>query len=844
MDGSLSKFETDAASALGGGEVARAAARMAARENEGCGRVVRVFLEEVEEVEPGHPEEESEWPSATQAAEEGASDANESSSRAAGSLSSTTTREFAVPSMFQVPSATTSSLVRMSDGSGSGSSRFERERKKTVKPSVFSFDNAHPAIASQHYLRTKAQDELLRQSIEGALNSPRLRKRRPKKKKRRSDGGLRSRSLGDLDLSAGPSGEGDRRGRRVEGLERAAEEIGEESAGLSSPERGESRASAEEDWRTIQRLEGKILQLQSGIDVLKRSQDFKDFWEEVTVPSSPEPTAQRSVTFVSGDGSAPETPWDGRSPVPGAKIVVPGILKRSSEGSEALESPLPSAEADQKGKGRAQARPMSAPPGGRPGAGPSSSEIASDSDSDGGDLDVDLEVDFSPVKKDEWKPIITRPKPFSFLSRDEERKKTKPISTVKMEQDLMIKECDARGKKKASTFKAKKIPKSVLEARYENMVKEQATMRMMKHEEHKRKQREMQKPFAFDLVDKKRQEIKQKKIREAQEKKGRVKPFRANAVPASTYEPRYELLQMEKQRRGSRVEERARRLLAESKMPPRMDVEHSCPIPRAKASKVIKSPAKKRPGTSDGGIPDYKKLHAEFEERLSQAKARNQLKRTVVKEFNLGGRTREECEANQRRVERKMRRILADIELDAQDLKELRWPYMSTRAKVRPTRPNFDRGCSFQVGETLAVRLKAAEVRKAKERGQFDTREEKEARKERKRLEEEKRRKKAWRKLKQIHEAARAVDFGEDEVGADLGGGARASGRREELSGPSQDDLVPPTVEDKSYSKTSAQHVIARHKQVAKRAQEIVEKALLAQGVDAYNFVREPSDMK
>ena len=36
MDGSLSKFETDAASALGGGEVARAAARMAALENEGA----------------------------------------------------------------------------------------------------------------------------------------------------------------------------------------------------------------------------------------------------------------------------------------------------------------------------------------------------------------------------------------------------------------------------------------------------------------------------------------------------------------------------------------------------------------------------------------------------------------------------------------------------------------------------------------------------------------------------------------------------------------------------------------------------------------------------------------
>ena len=62
------------------------------------------------------------------------------------------------------------------------------------------------------------------------------------------------------------------------------------------------------------------------------------------------------------------------------------------------------------------------------------------------------------AKNDEWKPIITRPKPFSFLERDEERSKTKPISTVKMEQDLLIKDIDTAGKKKACKFKAKPIP--------------------------------------------------------------------------------------------------------------------------------------------------------------------------------------------------------------------------------------------------------------------------------------------------------------------------------------------------------------------------------------------------
>ena len=445
--------------------------------------------------------------------------------------------------------------------------------------------------------------------------------------------------MNDIDLRERKESEREKRGQMLQELEKDAEDLSEAQESLT-PKRGEdgpsTSRSVEDEWQTIQRLESKILRMQSGIDVLKKSEDFKDFWSQVTVPASPEiaprggtarseDLSERTVSFADVSEDEPSTSW---SPILKKNIKIPGIMKTAASAEEDVSLSLDDSDTDvempslEDLKGKRQAlqrqRPGSAPPA-RP-----SPALSADST---------LEA-----KKDEWKPIITLPKPFSFLERDEERSKTKPISTVKMEQDLLIKDIDTAGKRKAFKFKAKPIPKSVLEARYQNMIKEQETMRIMKHEAHKKKQENMQNPFAFDLVDKKRQEIKQKKIREAQEAKMKVKAFRANAVPASTYEPRYELLQMEKQRRSGKIEERARKLMAESKMPRRMEIglEDFSPIPRAKGSKVLKSP-QKRPKTASTDVPDYKKLHQEFEERLSQAKANNLLKRTIVREFSLSG---------------------------------------------------------------------------------------------------------------------------------------------------------------------------------------------------------------
>ena len=791
-------------------------------------------------------------------------------------------KEIVVPALFNV--STSSGLSP--DGS-SGLPRESYYRKKSVRPTVFSFENAHPAFASAHYLRTKEQDETLRRSIEGALNSPQRTTKKKWRKKKRNQ--LRSMSMNDIDFGFGAERKDNnkkKRSKKLKDIDKDADELSEAQESLTNrrnntaDEEGESSRTIEEEWETIQRLEKKISKLKTGIDVLKKSQDFQDFWKEVTVPATPETpataastrsdrseTPQRVVSFAGlseNDESEPSTSF---TPVRGT-ISIPTAWKRDNEDSSAFESEtdveiMSSPERrDAKGKGK---RPMY----GSSRAGPSSSAIGEPTQNKSesrkpralnrpasapptrkyisaasGDPSNDSTTTSNKEKEDDWEPALTLPKPFSFLERDSKENKIKSISTVKMEQDLLIKQAEEEAKKKV-VFHAKPIPKSVLEARYNNMIKEQETIRMMKHEARKKKLVDNEKPFAFYLVDKKRQEIKQKKIREAREAKIKVKPFRANTVPSSTYEPRYELLKMEEQRRDSKIKERARKLFAESKMPPRMDIENSksSPIPRAKGSKPLKSPVKKI--VINDHIPDYKKLHKEFEEKLQKAKAKNRLKRTVVKEFHLGGRTKEEAEANQKRMEKRLKTILKDIQSDSNELKELRWPYMSTRAKVMPTKPNFDRKSTFKVGDTLAVRLRAAEYQKAKERGQYDTKEEKEARKERWRLKEAKKRKQAWSKLHKIHAAAIADPMLNDsaEVGTEETGEAYDENSSTLTTARKVDsDTVPPTVEDKTYSKTSAQHVIARHKQVAKRAQEIVEKALLAQGVDAYNFVMDPVD--
>ena len=706
-----------------------------------------------------------------------------------------------------------------------------RRKKAPVKPKEFSFDTAHPAIASKHYLRTKEQDNALRQSLESAMLSAKV---RSFNRKKRND--LRSMSMDDVAWrksqkkakpkakKKSPKKQKQAQERLLASIEReanAVEQFIEGGGPLAMPPGAEDVEEADpsekavyKDWAKIRSLESKISKLQSGLAFLKSSKDFKDFF-----------------TAIEGGGEdGQQAPGDRSSSEREASTSGPRAESESESESDG-DSPSPKAPVR---SARSMARPSSAPAQRPSMASTIAQEILKEEEE---------------KAKDDWEPILTMPEPFSFQVRDEERSKRKTIAQAKLEQDLLLKQIE-EDKMRTNTFKAKKIPKAVLEGRYEAMIRDQEHWRMMKHEAHREKMVKSEKPFTFYLVDKKRKEIKEKKILQAAMAAVKTKKFVANRVPSSTYEPRYELLKMEEKDRVGRIKERAKKKYLDAKMPPRMNQgqgttegQDFSPIPKAKGSKPLKSPVKKRPASA-GQVPDYKKLHAEFEEKLANAKSKNVLKRTVIKEFNFGGKTKEEVEANQKRMEKRLKGMMRTMDFESEELTELRWPYLSRRGKYRRT-DNISLGQSarFKAGETLAVRLRAAETRRAKENGQYDTREEKEARAERVRMKEAKRRAKAWSRMKKMHEEAAVDPSAGAEPATPPGGGSSApsslpAGSSETPSKGGVVEIAMPNT-SRAFSKTSRQHVLARHKQVAERAAKIVEQALLQQGVDAYNFVKE-----
>lgn len=96
-------------------------------------------------------------------------------------------------------------------------------------------------------------------------------------------------------------------------------------------------------------------------------------------------------------------------------------------------------------------------------------------------------------------------------------------------------------------------------------------------------------------------------------------------------------------------------------------------------------------------------------------------------EFLLNGSTPEQQAQRAAKAEERRQHILQDIARDQEQLPELRWPYKSTRAAVKPTPPPAAaelEGAQFAVGDTLAARLRAEVVRKAMRTGQYDTSEE------------------------------------------------------------------------------------------------------------------------
>ncbi|KAF6260776.1 hypothetical protein COO60DRAFT_847050 [Scenedesmus sp. NREL 46B-D3] len=140
--------------------------------------------------------------------------------------------------------------------------------------------------------------------------------------------------------------------------------------------------------------------------------------------------------------------------------------------------------------------------------------------------------------------------------------------------------------------------------------------------------------------------------------------------------------------------------------------------------------------TSQGlNVPDFRTLHANWQAQQAAIKAANRKRVTVPEEFAINGGTPEEQAARAQKAVQRRERIVASMQEDAQQLREMRWPYVSSRAPVQPTPPphhQHEGGAARphstgpQVGPTLAAQLRAAVTKQAMASGKFDTREERE----------------------------------------------------------------------------------------------------------------------
>jgi hypothetical protein len=104
-----------------------------------------------------------------------------------------------------------------------------------------------------------------------------------------------------------------------------------------------------------------------------------------------------------------------------------------------------------------------------------------------------------------------------------------------------------------------------------------------------------------------------------------------------------------------------------------------------------------------------------------------------IQEFNINGSTPQEQAARAQKAAERRARIIASMQEDAQQLNEMRWPYLSSRAPVQPTPPPHQQHGEAGVGPasgapqvepTLAAQLRAEVTKQAMAAGKFDTREE------------------------------------------------------------------------------------------------------------------------
>lgn len=201
---------------------------------------------------------------------------------------------------------------------------------------------------------------------------------------------------------------------------------------------------------------------------------------------------------------------------------------------------------------------------------------------------------------------ITIPHPFNFTTR--ERAKRKPIRQVKLEEMLAEKEerdmapCRVR-------IHAQSVPAEVIIPAFDRIMKEQEDRRREVHKASLELTKNREKPFSFYYRDLGK--------RKKTENESEMFVFKANPIPWECTVPLYERMTTEgEEKRRERIETRAKTLLSQAKLHPRMQLYYGTSIVVKKAE----MPTFPIETVRAKAVPDFTALQTQFQRTLDAKK--------------------------------------------------------------------------------------------------------------------------------------------------------------------------------------------------------------------------------
>jgi len=296
--------------------------------------------------------------------------------------------------------------------------------------------------------------------------------------------------------------------------------------------------------------------------------------------------------------------------------------------------------------------------------------------------------------------------------------------------------------------------------------------------------------------------------------------FRAREVPRSVRENRFDQLRYERTSRREAAKDEARKKLENSSLPPRlahherqrrlkteqgtMAMDHHRVTSLQQQQQQQQSTTRRQLGI----VPDFERLQREFEEKLTRSKSSNRGKLTVPQEFILNGRDNAAQQERRLKATERRQKVLQQIELEAMNMRESRWPYLARRGDDHRKKGRDSGGSSSSRPTSAPVRyhetrssLSRRELVLEKIRnGAYDARDVREEKEAMRRYEECHERATAWMKAQSM--AASSVQPTVPQ--------AKASG------------LLPTYME-----RGPRMHAAARHKQIEEGVRNLVETTLL-----------------